>query len=249
MYKHLEPIKKYIGTIEYDETFVAIVVAVVAVLLTIVFFFFVRRKQVKRRSVLITGLSDAGKTLLFLRLVSSKNVVTYTSMKENIAVFKVDKKKTVTLVDIPGNERVRDQYLEKFLYLTRGIVFVIDSFNFQKEIRDVAGFLYAILQDPLVHDNRVPFLIVCNKQDHAVSKGAKVMQSQLEKEMNTLRVTQTGQLASLSGSGDKIFLGHRGKDFQFSDLKSLKFDFVECSALEEHDNAANLLKTWLLKIA
>lgn len=66
---------------------------------------------------------------------------------------------------------------------------------------------------------------------------------------NTLRVTQTGQLASLSASGDKIFLGHRGKDFQFSDLKSIKFDFLECSALEEEDNVPDLLKTWLSKIA
>ncbi|CAL1297164.1 unnamed protein product [Larinioides sclopetarius] len=83
--------------------------------------------------------------------------------------------------------------------------------------------------------------------DHAVSKSAKVIQSQLEREVNTLRVTQAGRLESISASGDKVFLGHKGKDFQFSDLKSVKVDFVECSALE--DGSTDSLKPWLMKIA
>ncbi|GBM16635.1 hypothetical protein AVEN_88969-1 [Araneus ventricosus] len=82
---------------------------------------------------------------------------------------------------------------------------------------------------------------------HAVSKSAKVIQSQLEKEMNTLRVTQAGRLESISASKDKVFLGNKGKDFQFPDLKSVKVDFIECSALE--DGVADSLKPWLLKIA
>ncbi|GFY58872.1 signal recognition particle receptor subunit beta [Trichonephila inaurata madagascariensis] len=245
----MEPFKKYIGTIEYDANFYGVLVAIIAVLITIVIFWFLRRKSVNRRNVLITGLSDSGKTLLFSRLVSSKNIVTYTSMKENIAVYRVDKKRTVTLVDIPGNDRLRDKYLEEFLLLARGIIFVVDSFNFQKEIRDVAGFVFRLLQEPIIHVNKVPFLIACNKQDHAVSKSAKVIQSQLEKEINTLRITQTGRLASTSGFSDRMFVGHKGKDFQFSDLKAVKIEFVECSALESDGGVADLLKTWLTKIA
>ncbi|XP_055942113.1 signal recognition particle receptor subunit beta-like [Argiope bruennichi] len=243
----MDPIKQYIGTIDYDANFYGIVVAIAAVLITMVIFLILRRKSVSRRNVLVTGLSDAGKTLLFSRLVSSKNVITYTSMKENIAIYRVDKKRTVTLVDIPGNDRLRDKYIEQFLGLTRGIIFVVDSFNFQKEIRDVAGFLFRLLQEPVIHANKVPFLITCNKQDHAVSKSAKVIQSQLEKELNTLRVTQAGRLESISASGDRVFVGNKGKDFQFSDLKAVKVDFVECSALE--DGVTDSLKPWLLKIA
>ncbi|KAF8786200.1 Signal recognition particle receptor subunit like protein [Argiope bruennichi] len=243
----MDPIKQYIGTIDFDANFYGIVVAIAAVLITMVIFLILRRKSVSRRNVLVTGLSDSGKTLLFSRLVSSKNVITYTSMKENIAIYRVDKKRTVTLVDIPGNDRLRDKYIEQFLGLTRGIIFVVDSFNFQKEIRDVAGFLFRLLQEPVIHANKVPFLIACNKQDHAVSKSAKVIQSQLEKELNTLRVTQAGRLESISASGDRVFVGNKGKDFQFSDLKAVKVDFVECSALE--DGVTDSLKPWLLKIA
>ncbi|GIY59961.1 signal recognition particle receptor subunit beta [Caerostris extrusa] len=202
--EHMEVIKKYIGSIEYDANFYGVVVALVVVLLTIVLFLFIRRKSVSRRNVLITGLSDSGKTLLFL-----------------------------------------DLYHQKML----GIIFVVDSLNFQKEIRDVAGFLFMLLQEPIVHMNRVPFLIACNKQDHAVSKGAKVIQSQLEKEISTLRITQTGRLESISGSGNRIFVGQKGKDFQFSDLKSNKVEFLECSAQDSEDEVGDLVKAWLLKIA
>ncbi|CAL1297163.1 unnamed protein product [Larinioides sclopetarius] len=143
----MDPFKQYIGTIEYDANFYGIVVAIAAVLITMVIFLILRRKSVNRRNVLVTGLSDSGKTLLFSRLVSSKNVVTYTSMKENIAIYRIDKKRTVTLVDIPGNDRLRDKYIDQFLIFARGIIFVVDSFNFQKEIRDVAGYfcLFQIL--------------------------------------------------------------------------------------------------------
>ncbi|GBM16633.1 Signal recognition particle receptor subunit beta [Araneus ventricosus] len=160
----MDPIKHYIGAIEYDANFYGIVVAIAAVLITMVIFLVLRRKSVSRRNVLITGLSDSGKTLLFSRLVTSKNVVTYTSMKENITIYRVDKKRTVTLVDIPGNDRLRDKYIDQFLGFARGIIFVVDSFNFPKEIRDVAGFLFRLLQEPMIHSNKVPFLIACNKQ-------------------------------------------------------------------------------------
>ncbi|XP_035215101.1 signal recognition particle receptor subunit beta-like [Stegodyphus dumicola] len=249
----MEPLKEYIGQIEYDVNFYAVISAILALLVTIVIFFAFRKKRVYRRSVLITGLSESGKTLLFSRLVSSKRVITYTSMKENIAVLNVPKKKPITVVDVPGNERLRFKYIEEFMPSARGIIFVIDSLTFQKEIRDVAGFLFTLLQEPFVHHYRIPFLIACNKQDHAVAKSAKVIQSQLEKEMNALRITQSGRLASVSSFEDKIFLGHKGKDFQFSDLKSIKVEFCECSALEPGEGSSTeILQSfwiWLSKIA
>ncbi|XP_042895149.1 signal recognition particle receptor subunit beta [Parasteatoda tepidariorum] len=219
----MEPLKTYIGQIE------------IALL----------DKKIK-----VYELSRHTLGLLFSRLVTSKKVTTYSSMKENIAMFKIDKKKYVTIVDIPGNDRLRAKYLEEFISSARGILFVIDSLNFQKDIRDIAGFLFILLQDPLVHRYKIPFLIACNKQDHAVSKSAKVIQSQLEKEMNTLRVTMTGRLASISPGEETIFLGNKGKDFQFADIRNINFEFINCSALESSaDEIGDLLKPWLSKIA
>ena len=49
------------------------------------------------------------------------------------------------------------------------------------------------------------------------------------------------------------FLGKQDKDFDFADLKPLKVDFAECSALGESDNTdkAHLddLYGWMTKVA
>ncbi len=70
---------------------------------------------------------------------------------------------------------------------------------------------------------------------------------------NTLRYTQSAALESTDKSGSSnVFLGKKNKDFQFSDIKPYKVDFVECSARggrdkEEFDLAA--LEDWLAKTA
>lgn len=247
----MEPIKEYIGNIEYDANFYGIIAAVIAVILTIFIFFVLRRKHALRHNVLITGLSECGKTLLYSRLVSNKNVITYTSMKVNVSYLSLPKKKFVNLIDVPGNERLRFKYIDDYLPAARGIIYVIDSSNIQQCVRDVTGCLFMILQRPLIHKSRTPFLVVCNKQDHAVSKSSKVIKSLLEKEMNSLRITQMGRLAETSGSEEKIFLGSQNRDFQFSDLKGLSVDFVECSALEPGDDNGSMtpIWNWLSKIA
>lgn len=48
---------------------------------------------------------------------------------------------------------------------------------------------------------------------------------------NTLRVTRSAALGSQDGSvGGSVFLGRKGKDFEFSQLP-MRVEFLECSAL------------------
>lgn len=46
-----------------------------------------KRKKSSRRGILLTGLCDSGKTLIFSQLIHSKYVQTHTSIKENIANY------------------------------------------------------------------------------------------------------------------------------------------------------------------
>lgn len=46
----------------------------------------------------------------------------------------------------------------------RAIVFVVDSVAFQREVKDVAEFLYQVLVDSTVLKNAPALLIACNKQ-------------------------------------------------------------------------------------
>jgi len=51
-----------------------------------------------------------------------------------------------------------------FPLFSRAIVFVVDSVAFQREVKDVAEFLYQVLVDSTVLKNAPALLIACNKQ-------------------------------------------------------------------------------------
>lgn len=51
-----------------------------------------------------------------------------------------------------------------FNYHCRAVVFVVDSATFQREVKDVAEFLYQVLIDSMGLKKTPSFLIACNKQ-------------------------------------------------------------------------------------
>ncbi|KAK8757194.1 signal recognition particle receptor beta [Amblyomma americanum] len=231
-----------------NPTIIYVLVALVVVLITTLIFF--QRRKNLRRAVLIVGLSDSGKTLLFSQLVARKKVGTYTSIKENKASYDVPKKGPLSLIDLPGNDRMRARFLDQFKGVARALVFVVDSMNFPREVRDVAEFLYNLLCDPVISQHCPPVMIVCNKQDQTMAKSSKVIQSLLEKEMNVLRTTQVSALESTEGqANNNTFLGKRGKDFQFADVWPIAVDFLEFSAEEPQESQLSLLTSWLAKVA
>ncbi|KAG9348163.1 hypothetical protein JZ751_001898 [Albula glossodonta] len=175
-------------------------------------------------------------------LLTGKFRRTQTSITDSSAIYrpKTDTGSGWTLIDLPGHESLRPQFIEKFKSAAGAIVFVVDSAIFQKEVRDVAEFLYSLLTDSVISRNAPTLLVACNKQgiaetlnclNNTMAKSAKLIQQQLEKELNTLRVTRTAALSSQDGSagGGSVYLGKKGKDFDFSQL-SMRVDFVECSA-------------------
>ncbi|KAA0189714.1 Signal recognition particle receptor subunit beta, partial [Fasciolopsis buskii] len=90
---------------------------------------------------------------------------------------------TLTLVDIPGHEKIRYQSLEKYKANARAFVFVLDSGKIQMELKDVAEFLYNVLTDPRISRSGNRILIACNKQDSSAAKGFSVVRNLLEKEL------------------------------------------------------------------
>ena len=53
----------------------------------------------------------------------------------------------------------------------------------QKQLKDVAEYLYTVLTEPTVAALRPPLLVFCNKQDQMQAKGAGLIRTQLEREM------------------------------------------------------------------
>lgn len=226
---------------------IPIVTAVLVVLFTLVFLF-LRLRRSSRRGVLITGICDSGKTLLFSRLAFDKYVDTYTSVKENLAHYPPGKTK-LQLIDVPGHERVRNKFLDEYKTTSKALIYVIDSNTLQKEIRDVAEYLYNLLTDKVILNNCTRILILCNKQDVPMAKNSKVIRSLLERELNTLRETKASQLSSTdeSSAENRVPLGKLGEEFNFSQIYPANIEFAECYSVDKEEAGPNLdqLKDWL----
>ncbi|KAJ7995111.1 hypothetical protein DPEC_G00241180 [Dallia pectoralis] len=227
---YLEALRKIVE--DQDPRFIiGLLVSLVVVVISYVFLKYFLSSKTVQNTVLLVGLCDSGKTLLFSRLLG-KFEKTQTSIKENSAPYKSKNERGCVwnLIDLPGHDSLRAHYVEKFKSAARAIVFVVDSAVFQKEVRDVAEFLYFLLTDSVVSRNAPTLIVACNKQDNTMAKSAKLIQQQLEKEMNTLRVTRSAALSAQDGSaGVTVHLGKKGKDFEFNQLP-MKVEFLECSA-------------------
>jgi len=225
-----------------------ILVAAFLIILTIVIFFLRQLVKKGKRYVLLTGLNESGKTLIYSHLLHNKHVMTYTSTQDNVDEYKVDGKE-VAVADLPGFHSIRHQFFEKYKDNSKGIVFVVDSVTLPKNIRDAANVLYNILVDPVVIKNRPEILILCNKQDQTLSKGSNVIKSMLEKELNTLRNTQLNQPTQLDAKENvKNKLGDLSKDFSFSSLYC-KVDFAESYAFHKNGSVdLDGLKKWIRKL-
>ncbi|OTF82720.1 signal recognition particle receptor subunit beta-like protein [Euroglyphus maynei] len=148
------------------------------------------------------------------------------------------------LLDLPGFDRLRNQYWEKFKFRAKGIIFVIDSLNFMSNVHNVADLLYHYLCDSFVVSNRIPVLIACTKQDETRAKSAKVISSMLEKELET----RIGALDTTSGDENSIqILGDPDSSFKFGDLKN-SIDFADCTCVKEQKNLNNIF-AWINSIA
>lgn len=102
-----------------------------------VILFLWKRKSFVKSDILLTGLCESGKTVLFGQILHSKVAETFTSIAENIGDYKSDNA-VARLVDIPGHERLRLRFFDQYKSTSKGIVYVVDSVTVQKDIRDVA---------------------------------------------------------------------------------------------------------------
>lgn len=210
--------------------------AIGVVFFTIFFFLIVR--LFKRRSsntVLLTGLSGSGKTILFYQLRDgSSHQGTVMSMEPNEGTFllhsettKKGKVKPVHIVDVPGHSRLRPK-LDEFLPQAAGIVFVVDAVEFLPNVRAASEYLYDILTKASVVKRKVPLLLLCNKVDKVTAHTKDFIRKQLEKEIDKLRVSRTA--LSSADVTNEYSLGVPGEVFGFHQCYN-KVSVAETSGL------------------
>ncbi|KAH6809592.1 signal recognition particle binding protein [Perilla frutescens var. frutescens] len=211
--------------------------AIGVVLFTILLFLILR--LLKRRSantILLTGLSGSGKTILFYQLRDgSSHQGSVTSMEPNEGTFvlhseanKKGKIKPVHLVDVPGHSRLRPK-LDEFLSQAAAIVFVVDALEFLPNVRAVSEYLYDILTKASVVKKKIPLLLLCNKVDKVTAHTKDFIRRQLEKEIDKLRASRTA--LSSADIANEYTLGVPEEAFAFSQCHN-KVSTAEASGLK-----------------
>ncbi|XVE65355.1 hypothetical protein DITRI_Ditri07aG0174300 [Diplodiscus trichospermus] len=222
----------YLNQIPPVQLYAAIAVLLISTLLLLSIRLF---KRAKSNTILLTGLSGSGKTVLFYQLRDgSSHQGTVTSMEPNEGTFvlnsesnKKGKIKPVPLVDVPGHSRLKPK-LDEFLPQAAGIVFIVDSLEFLPNCRLVSEYLYDILTKSSVVKKKTPLLICCNKTDKVTAHTKEFIRKQLEKEIDKLRESRSA--ISAADISNDFTLGVPGEAFAFSQSRN-KVTIAEASGL------------------
>ncbi|KAF6164095.1 hypothetical protein GIB67_017679 [Kingdonia uniflora] len=197
-------------------------VSIGVLFLTFILFLLIRLlKRTKSNTIVLTGLSGSGKTILFYQLRDgSSHQGTVTSMEPNAGSFvlhseseKKGKINPVCVIDVPGHSRLRPK-LDDYLPQAAGLVFVVDALDFLPNCRAAAEYLYDILTKASVVKKKIPMLILCNKTDKVTAHTKDFIRKQLEKEIDKLRTSRTA--ISDADIANEYTLGVTGEAFAFS---------------------------------
>lgn len=218
---------------EIERYYITIALAILLVLVTFLVF---RRFRRAADVVLLVGLSDSGKTAIFSKLIFNKAKKSVTSLKENEA--SIDDF-NLRIIDLPGAERLRSRYWEQYRDKARHVVFVLDSSTIDSKLRDLSEYLYSLLANSIVHQNKIIFTVACNKQDLDGVKRKDEIKAVLEKELEAIRNTKRGQLGKTSEEEEEDFLASlAGRELS---LDELRVYFIETSL----NNMDQLIKRML----
>lgn len=202
------------------EIYVAVALAIFAILIT----FLLSRRRKSVNTVALLGLSDAGKTAIFTKIIFNKLKTTVTSLKENDAT---SSDLNLRMIDIPGADRLRDRVWDQYKSKVNHILFIVDSTCIDNKLRDCSEYLYSILSDPNTHKNNTQFTIVSHKQDLDGAQSVDALREMIETELTSIKATKTGQLGKTSNEEVEDYLSRFGKEPV--NLNSLGVNFIETS--------------------
>lgn len=213
--------------------YIAIVIAIIVILLTLLIPRLIKKSPT---TTLLVGLSDAGKTAIFLRLVYGKIRKSVTSLRENVAEVA---DLNIKLIELPGAERLRVRSWDEYRAKAQHVLYVLDSTDIDNRLRHIGEYLYQILSDEIPHRNKTKFTVVCHKQDLEGARSKTEIKRLLEKELNAIKDTKKGQLGKTSEEQENDYLMSRfTKDISFD---SLSINLIETSL----NNLDQLIKSIL----
>ncbi|KAJ7709754.1 signal recognition particle receptor beta subunit-domain-containing protein [Mycena rosella] len=192
------------------------------VCLAILVFFTRRKSRTTGNLLLLVGPPDGGKTAILSTLVYEQTLPTHTSLQTNASTVALPAlKKTLTVVDIPGHPRIRNQ-VNEYIADSKAIAFVVDASTVSRNGPAVAEHLHIILNalTSLPPSQALPsLLILAHKSDLLKSGTATSATSEalavnrvktiLERELEKRRVSQYGGVGveGLGEEGERTEMG------------------------------------------
>ncbi|XP_078542033.1 ADP-ribosylation factor-like protein 13A isoform X2 [Lissotriton helveticus] len=119
-----------------------------------------KQKPIRKVTLLVIGLDNAGKTALvrvIKRACSCETTSTVDPLKTELRVDRFD----VTLVDLAGGQRFRGTW-RNFYTEAHGIIYVVDSSDLER-VEEAKWILASVLCHPKISGK--PLLLLANKQD------------------------------------------------------------------------------------
>eukprot|EP01056_Protomagalhaensia_sp_Gyna25_P003795 Protomagalhaensia_sp_Gyna_25__3794@NODE_340_length_3816_cov_13_376489_g266_i0_p2_GENE_NODE_340_length_3816_cov_13_376489_g266_i0NODE_340_length_3816_cov_13_376489_g266_i0_p2_ORF_typecomplete_len276_score30_19SRPRB/PF09439_10/2e26Arf/PF00025_21/9_2e13FeoB_N/PF02421_18/0_00032Gtr1_RagA/PF04670_12/0_00048MMR_HSR1/PF01926_23/0_003AAA_22/PF13401_6/0_077AAA_22/PF13401_6/4_7e02Ras/PF00071_22/0_023Roc/PF08477_13/0_075_NODE_340_length_3816_cov_13_376489_g266_i05401367 len=158
-------------------------------------------KTDKSKKILLLGLPNAGKTLVWQRLTSDKPPKpTVTSLEPNEGQFvpdcggsdvltpaeRLDMFRKVAIRDLPGRLDRQHRVISEELNSAAGLVFIIDSCN-QESARSSASFLFQVLASTAYQSHPLPVCIFFNKQGFPGARHRNLLREEVEREIENLK--------------------------------------------------------------
>ncbi|KAK4790900.1 hypothetical protein SAY86_031313 [Trapa natans] len=203
---------QYVRQIPPTELYAGIAVLAITVPFLLLFPLFKRKKS---NTILLSGLSGSGKTVLFHQLRDGsfhQGHEEFPGCKIILPCWQQEKIKPFHLVDVPGHSRLLPK-LEEYLPQAAGIIFVVDALEFLPKCRAASEYLYGILTNASVVKKKIPVLILCNKTDKVTAHTKDFIRKQMEKEIDKLR--QSRNAISEADIVSEVTLGDPEVAFSF----------------------------------
>ena len=141
---------------------------------------------------MIIGPSGSGKTALFQYLYSKEFRQTVSSLEENSTTdedtnirMPAKRECKVSSIDIPGHFNFRAR-IQETVENARAVILMVDSKD-RTKLPEAAEMLYDILNNITVLENKVPIMVVCNKQDIQFARRATQIEHEFERDIEELR--------------------------------------------------------------
>jgi len=203
------------------QTLIVVASLFLAVVCVAILVFFTRRKSRSTGNLLLlVGPPDGGKTAILSMLVYDQALPTHTSLQVNASSVAVPRKKPLTVVDIPGHPRIRNQ-VNEHITNSKAIAFVVDASTISRNGPVVAEHLHIILNaiTSLPPSQVLPSLLILAHKSDLVKSGTTSstiealainrVKTILERELEKRRASQSGGVGveELGEEGARTELG------------------------------------------